>query len=141
MVGPRLGACAFILVVLMLLPNFVRLEFAGPILVFALAAAVIIFRALEPGSDEGRLLGARPLVGLGRISYGLYLWHPLVLHAFGAPSRGFSLRGVAAVVGAIAVAAVSRRFVELPFLRRKRRVVPVQPLVPEAAERPLAVAG
>jgi peptidoglycan/LPS O-acetylase OafA/YrhL len=124
--GAGLGACATILLALMLFPNFVRLEFAGPLVVFAVAAAIVVMRALEPGSDEARLLGFRPLVALGQISYGLYLWHPLVLHALGAPPRGFSLRGVAGVAGAIAVAAVSRRFVELPFLRRKRREVPAR---------------
>jgi peptidoglycan/LPS O-acetylase OafA/YrhL len=124
--GPRLGACACILLALMVFPSFVRLEFAGPLVVFAVAAAVVVLRALEPGSDEARLFGVRPLVALGQISYGLYLWHPLVLHALGAPPRGFSLRGVAGVAGAIAVAVLSRRFVELPFLRRKRREVPAQ---------------
>ena len=141
-VGPRVGACAFILLPLMLFPSFVRLEFAGPLVLFGLAAAIVVLRALEPGSDEGRLLGSRPLVALGQISYGLYLWHPLVLHAFGAPPRGFSARGVAGVAGAILVAAASRRVVELPFLRRKRRVDVALPLpLPAPAERPIVVAG
>src|SRR5919198_1677146 len=135
-IGPRVGACACLLVFLMLFPSFVRLEFAGPLVVFGVAAAVGILRALEPGSDEARLLGLRPLVALGQISYGLYLWHPLVLHAVGAPPRGFSVRGVVGVTGAIAVAAASRRFVELPFLRRKRREAPDRQPLPAPAEQP-----
>jgi peptidoglycan/LPS O-acetylase OafA/YrhL len=67
-----------------------------------------------------RAMSVAPLRYLGRISYGLYVWHwPLV-----------------AVLGwrlglpiAVPVAALSYRFIEQPFLRRKRRA-PEDPLTP-----------
>jgi len=41
----------------------------------ALATAAIILEIVRPGSRMARLLEARWLVWVGRISYGLYLWH------------------------------------------------------------------
>jgi peptidoglycan/LPS O-acetylase OafA/YrhL len=55
-----------------------------------------------------RLLGVAPLVAVGRISYGLYLWHvPMAM----------MLPAWAAFFGSFAVAALSYRFIELPIRR------------------------
>ena len=56
------------------------------------------------------MLELRPLRYLGRISYALYLWHLPLIVAFGW-KVGVPL--------ALVVAALSYRFVELPFLRRR----------------------
>jgi peptidoglycan/LPS O-acetylase OafA/YrhL len=47
----------------------------GSILVALAALAVISLAIEQPTALPSRILGLRPLVWIGRISYGLYLWH------------------------------------------------------------------
>jgi peptidoglycan/LPS O-acetylase OafA/YrhL len=84
---------------------------------FALAAAVLILGVLDhPAHFPARALRLPVLRGLGKISYGLYLWHyPLIAY--------FGVRGIPV---AILAAAVSYRFVEQPFLRRSDRPQPAE---------------
>lgn len=49
--------------------------YRGGFLVVGLTTAVIIASAVMDGSPVARLLSLRPLRELGRISYGVYLWH------------------------------------------------------------------
>jgi len=78
---------------------------------FATAVATILLSVtLDCPWWFTRLMTVRPLRGLGTISYGLYLWHFPIFFALGW-EFGLPL--------SIAVALVSYRFVELPFLRRK----------------------
>jgi peptidoglycan/LPS O-acetylase OafA/YrhL len=78
---------------------------------------VILSVVLDGRSLLARALALRPLVGLGRISYGLYLWHPLVFF-----STGYFRSAPLALAVSLGVALLSYRFVELPFLRRKADV-------------------
>jgi len=69
----------------------------------------------------GYLFSARPVVGLGLISYSLYLWHwPLFSFVsywnLGPPSRGVAL-GMVALSFVLAV--LSWRYIESPFRKRK----------------------
>jgi peptidoglycan/LPS O-acetylase OafA/YrhL len=84
-----------------------------------------------------RLLGWRPVVWLGVISYSFYLWHFTIVELIATPGRGnaFPAPGlnlmahvhvartfvlyVVSLLATVALASVSYRFVELPFLRRK----------------------
>ncbi len=93
----------------------------------AAASAVVIARLVTaPASVAARLLASRPLVYLGRISYGMYLWHILVLYALvehgslGSKSALF----VATYGLTVAAASVSYAVVERPALRLKRRFAP-----------------
>jgi peptidoglycan/LPS O-acetylase OafA/YrhL len=94
-----------------------------PFVIFCGACAVLVLGAFE-GTALGAqaLLASRPFVFLGKISYSLYLWNVLVLFAI---VRYWPLNWASRVVSvalAVAVAAASYYLVELPFLRRKRRL-------------------
>ncbi|MFO0691728.1 MAG: acyltransferase [Myxococcota bacterium] len=93
------------------------------------ASAVVVAAARE--TLLARLLGLAPLVALGRISYGLYLYHVIVFVGLGDQSVG--IRWVAA----IALAAVSWWLLERPILRLKVRFE----RSPAGAERAAAAVG
>ena len=89
-----------------------------PVLLFALACAVLIARCLEPG-PLATLLAFAPIVFLGRISYSLYLWHVPILIWVGAEQTETSAASVMGVALALIAATASYYLIELPFLRRK----------------------
>jgi peptidoglycan/LPS O-acetylase OafA/YrhL len=104
-----------------------RLLFSVVMLPFDVAAALlIVVAALDGRTLLARVLRLPPLTGLGRISYGLYLWHPVVLWSTGyvrSPTLGVAL--------SLVLALASYRFVERPFLRRKARLAARQWEQPE----------
>lgn len=91
--------------------------------------AVLIILYARPGSGAGALLASRPLVGIGLVSYSAYLWHqplfafarirlemtpdPVLMLALGAASLG--------------LAWLSWHFVEQPFRRHGRPLIPARP--------------
>jgi peptidoglycan/LPS O-acetylase OafA/YrhL len=69
-------------------------------------------------------LAARPVAWLGRVSYGVYLWHVpvlLVLRIWGILPASPWLAVAAALPPTLLIAAASWRFVERPILRRAHR--------------------
>jgi peptidoglycan/LPS O-acetylase OafA/YrhL len=95
----------------------------------------------HPGRIVHRVLESRPLLALGVISYSMYLYHlPIVGflaagHMAGATVTGLDLRAhlhfapttiicLLSLALSIGAAAISYRFVELPFLRRKEPARP-----------------
>ncbi|MET7424328.1 acyltransferase family protein [Dactylosporangium sp. NPDC005555] len=83
------------------------------------AAAVLAELAAAPGTPVARLLGAAPLVWVGRISYGGYLWHWPLFAVLDAARTGLSGPRLLAlrVAATLAVAAASFYLVEQPLRR------------------------
>ena len=118
--------------------------------VMAAFAAVALFGICYQPNAVTRLLSLRPIAYLGAVSYGIYLWHLPVGQWLSAgvgadmTSRRMLLSLlVAGTAVTIAVAAVSHRFIEQPFLLRKATAggapsggQAALPTPPTAAERP-----
>ena len=100
--------------------------------VFGLLVAAFVVRIVCLGSCS--FLANRALVGLGLVSYSLYLWHwPLMMEAttrFG--TNAYSLIGALTVCAAIT--AISYRLLEKPFIGTSRPAVP-RPSVAVARDR------
>src|SRR6185295_5446871 len=92
-------------------------------------AALVAGCSAGIGGPAGAILGNRWLVAMGRISYGIYLYHPLTAgayvrasHAFGLPEFAYGPGGfLIDLVGTILVAIISWFAVERPALALKRR--------------------
>jgi peptidoglycan/LPS O-acetylase OafA/YrhL len=92
----------------------------------ALAACVLIVDLkTSPAAPLRKLCEWGPLVYLGRISYGLYLWHHVVMEWMKPSLEGHFFRWpILLFVGgglSLAIAMVSYRFLEIPFLKLKSR--------------------
>jgi peptidoglycan/LPS O-acetylase OafA/YrhL len=119
------------LAMLLLIPDTVRWMYLGGFTVAAVACGLTVVVAAQPGGWVRRIFSTPPLPAIGRISYGLYLWHwplfvaisPERVHLHGAWL--LTLRVAATFVAAI----LSYRLVELPIrqgaLRRRRLARPV----------------
>jgi peptidoglycan/LPS O-acetylase OafA/YrhL len=93
----------------------------GGLTIFACVVAVVIASGISDTENlVSRTLSLKPLVYAGRVSYGMYLWHPLVIWSIGSTSI-LPLRFVLVFAGTLAVAWASFRWIERPFLRLKWR--------------------
>ena len=99
-------------------------EWALP--VFGVVVAIILGSVItDPRSPLAAALSRARLVALGRISYGVYLWHPILLFAAHVPK-------LASIPCAIGAAALSNRYIEKRFLRRPSAPLPPAPAVATA---------
>jgi peptidoglycan/LPS O-acetylase OafA/YrhL len=99
------------------------LGIAPTLFLFAISSAVLI-AACRDRCALAAALSIAPAVFIGRISYGLYLWHVPVFVALGAKTTDPGAETLAAVALTLGVAIASYYLVELPFLRRKRSTRP-----------------
>jgi peptidoglycan/LPS O-acetylase OafA/YrhL len=132
-----LQVAGFVSVVLLIyLGRHVRLGspclYTYGVFTLAAAAAAVFLAAVvsDPPRLVSRLLGAVPLAGMGRIAYGLYLWHYPVFWLFNhylsraepssrpGPLFGFALRCAVTLAAAL----LSFYCVERPFLSWKSRL-------------------
>ena len=122
-VGELAGIAGFLMIAFAVFAFDRNTPFPGVYaLIPTLGTAFVILFATQK-TFFGRLLGSRPLAGLGLISYSAYLWHqPLFafarLHSLEQPS---SLLLALLAVSAIVLGYFTWRYVERPF-RDKRRV-------------------
>ena len=94
-------------------------RFIGFPLVTLASTALVVLGSLWQGNRVIGLLGIAPLALLGRVSYSLYLWHLIPIQLLSKdridlPMPVLALLGVAL---AVALTALSYRFLEVPFLR------------------------
>jgi peptidoglycan/LPS O-acetylase OafA/YrhL len=127
--GARLGISAAgtlaiggLLLAFVAAPTSGHTMYEGWYLAFAIVVAVLLAQlVLAPAGVVPTLLSARPIVGLGRISYSLYLWHwPLFLVITDARTglSGGSLLA-ARLIGSVVVAIGSYELVERRFHRMR----------------------
>jgi peptidoglycan/LPS O-acetylase OafA/YrhL len=98
----------------------------------ALATAAVLAHAVaQPASVTARLLALPPLVWLGKISYGVYLWHWPMFQFLSGERLGFAGWKLLAVrcAATLGVALVSYWLVELPIRRHLRLPRPLSPVV------------
>lgn len=88
------------------------------------ATALLIHTGSSGQTAVNRILGTRPMVLVGLISYSLYLWHwPLIVYAsYATPvSLDAPLYKALLLLAAIALAAMSYRWIETPFRHPSQR--------------------
>jgi peptidoglycan/LPS O-acetylase OafA/YrhL len=107
-------------------------DFRYGLLIVAAVAAVLVVApvALDPGSPVARALAWRPLVWLGAISYGVYLWHWPIFLALNGERTGWSGWPLFAArcAATVAVATASWWLLEQPIRRWRPVIVPMLPL-------------
>lgn len=104
-----------------LVPPFAGWMFEGPgmLLSSVLAGGLVVACAFDQASPMQRILGWKPIAYLGRISYGLYLWHwpvHLWLHRVG-PTWPTPVHVLAAAASTILLATISYELVERRVIR------------------------
>ncbi len=95
-------------------------RFPGPLTLLPVAGAALVIASANRSRVGGVVFGNRPLVWVGDLSYSWYLWHwPIIVFAgavFGDELWVSALAGLFS----LPLAALSRRFVEIPFMRGTR---------------------
>jgi peptidoglycan/LPS O-acetylase OafA/YrhL len=107
--------------------NSVQFNSLGYSLIVLIAALFISFILLRPANPTSKVLSSSVMVFLGTISYGLYLFHPLILDLSGRllQTVGFyHQRTMAPLTIAVTLAAswLSYRFYEQPMIRWGRHM-------------------
>ena len=95
-------------------------RFPSVIALIPTLGTMLVIRYADRSSSIGRVLSVKPLVGIGLISYSLYLWHQPVF-AFARIAGGHELTASSAfilIVLALLLAIVTWRYVEMPFRRK-----------------------
>lgn len=120
--------------------------YRGGFLIAALAAATVVAAASQTAGAVAAALAWRPLVALGRVSYGVYLWHwPVYLALDETSVRGPVLQALRFALS-FALAGASYVLIERPVLHanlrfRPRFVLPATATAAVAAALVVSTAG
>jgi len=87
-----------------------------------LATAAVLISGIGDVRGAGRMLSVRPVRFIGDISYSLYLWHWPLLTLGLLSGWGHAARVIVLIAASVVLAALSYRFVELPFQRGRVRM-------------------
>ncbi|OBI81979.1 acyltransferase family protein [Mycobacterium sp. E740] len=104
---------------------------SGLLIVVALAAALVVgAAAMDQDGPLARVLAWRPLVLLGAISYGVYLWHWPIFLVINGERTGWSGWSLFALrcAATLGLAALSWWLLEQPIRRWRPVIVPMLPL-------------
>ena len=117
--------------------------YAGGFALISLAISLALLTLLVwPPAITTTLLRFGPLVWVGRISYGLYLWHWAVRGlVFGKSLEPSTKQIVAALILSLAITSLSFYLIERPFLRWKKRFSHVRDSASLAAASDATVKG
>jgi peptidoglycan/LPS O-acetylase OafA/YrhL len=94
-------------------------------LIFLIPALLLLLAALAPVGILPPILRMKPVVYVGKISYGIYVIHYPIFwfflpHLF--PQIGFAMRAIVTVVATLGIATASHRWYESYFIGLKRRL-------------------
>ena len=102
----------------------------GGLTAVALISGAAVLGATQPG-PFGRAVSLRPLVRIGELSYGIYLFHWPILVALRTTELSKWTIALVTIVGSIVLAVISLRFLENPVRRRNwTRVRPIAVALP-----------
>lgn len=115
-VGNLLGVGGLSMILIGMLSFGKETPFPGwAALVPCLGSALLIYTGQSPKLWTSRLLSWKPFVGLGLISYSVYLWHwPLMTFVGQAFPKG-QIHGIYLILGSLILGGISWRLVEQPF--------------------------
>lgn len=121
------GVVAFIGLIGIAIPNFIthgEIYTHGLFSLVALFAAVLIASAVWcPLAPLRWFLEFKPLCWVGKVSYGLYLWHwPIILVVTRLMLPSTIITDLIIITTLLAITAISYYKLELPFLRLKDRI-------------------
>ena len=106
------------------------MHLGGFALLATAAAVILVWVVLAPSSYLRGFLEYRPFVWVGRISYGLYLWHYPIFKASSLLRLAWPLHLLVALSLTLAVTCLSYYLVERPALKLKRRKRSLDETVP-----------
>lgn len=113
-----LGALCFMLWSVASVSGTTAWYYRGGLLTFAIAGLVVIAASVHARSGIlARVLSLSPLAALGRISYGVYLWHwPMIVYLTpGRTGLGGLRLGTLRVVATMGLSVLSAKLVERPI--------------------------
>ena len=132
----RVGLCLLALAIWWLIARYLKQDGPTSVATFGLSALASVVLLIAVLRSEARILSVWPfswIVYLGRVSYGLYVFHLFalafvmqqlaVVPVLGIPLN-FELRVVVSFLLTVVLAAISYRCLEQPFLRLKDRFRP-----------------